>query len=963
MKEPTPTEALPALHGSTRLDDVLLRAASLEGADREAYLAEIADTDPAMAHVARERIAAAEDLSGFLERPAAQRLAGAEATQPVDGPAPAAVPVLAPEDRYELGQSLGEGGMGRVVEAHDRQLGRRVALKLLNVERAAIHDAFLREGRAQARVRHDHVLDVYDAGELHGQPFLSMRHVAGGTTLGEVAPTLSLEHRIRLLIQVAEGLHAAHRQGLLHRDVKPANVLVEEEPDGQLSALVSDFGIATDLEDPAWLAEEAAGTPHYMAPECLTGSTADRRSDVYSLGVTMYKLLAGALPFGGPMTLDVLRQTVHDEPPPPRRDNPDLPAEVEAIILRCMARDPSERYASARAVAEDLQRFLDGEVVEAYAAGLAYRLTRFVLRHRVLVGMAAALVASLLVASVAVTIFALRADAARQRAELRQSQAEELIRFMVVDLQEELEPVSRLAVLDDVASAATEYFAAVPEEELSEDELLRRSRMLYQLGNLRIQQGDLSAAAEPLEESLALNRRLYELAPSDPERLFELGQSWFWVGLVAWERGDVDVARGPFEEYLEVSKRLVEMDPENLDWQLEFSYAQSNLGSLLQAEGKLEAALAHFKESLKIKEHLVLAVPTNKSWTSDLADSHNTVALVLSFLGRAGEARQHYERELTLRQDLLADEPENRLVQSALATTHAYLSKALGALDELERAQEHAQAAHRLLSELMEHDPDNSLTRFKLFWAYLDLGRLAFARGDVAAGEAQWRTAESLLERLPATKDGTVARGALAYHFALAHRARGDSRGRGEVLSALEIFEGLASAQRLDPEAVRWRGWSYLLLASLETSPAAAGAALERAVAILASVPASSVSQSDDPRCLHWARDVSPADDLLAAAGVVPLDPLFCGLLAESPSPPSPLPPTLRTHPGRGAPPTRPARHPPSTIEEGRGRPLPGRVRRVGRERVGVRGLALVGQRRNPASYVARAAAVRTPCS
>ncbi len=349
------------------------------------------------------------------------------------------------------------------------------------------------------------MLEIYDSGELAGQPFIAMRHIAGGT-LAEAGPALPLERKVRLLAQVAEGLHAAHREGLLHRDVKPSNVLVDETPDGELTALVTDFGLATELEDAGQMAADAvAGSPQYIAPERLGGaaSKVDRRSDVYSLGVTLYRLLTGEVPFPGQNTVEILHHVVHHELPPPRRHLPSLPAELEAIILRCTAREPEQRYASARAVAADLERYLDGEVVEAYAAGLAYRLTRFVLRNKLLAGVATAAAAALAVASVAVAVFALRADAARQRSELRQGQAEELIRFMVVDLRQKLESLGRLDVLGDVGDAATEYFAAVPAAELSEAELLRRSRMLYQIGDVRIRQG-----LRPEQRAVALSTRL-----------------------------------------------------------------------------------------------------------------------------------------------------------------------------------------------------------------------------------------------------------------------------------------------------------------------------------------------------------------------------------------------------------------------------------------------------------------------
>jgi len=881
----------------TRLDEILLDAAVLEEQERRDYIHELAATEPILAEIARHRLAAAEKLSGsFLERPAAERLQGAGGAEPPAAELPGGPdPVPSPEERYEIGECLGRGGMGRVVEAHDRWLGRRVALKFLTSDDPAIRALFLREARAQARVRHEHVLEIYDSGVLAGQPFLSMRHVGGGS-LGEVAPKLSLEHKVKLFIQVAEGLQAAHREGLLHRDVKPSNVLVEETADGDLVAYVSDFGIAADLTEPDGLAGTAvAGSPHYIAPERLDGAGAvDRRSDLYSLGVTMYRLLTGSLPYSGPLTIDVLRQTVCADPPPPRERQPNLPTELEAIVLRCLARDPAERYASARSVAEDLARFLDGEVVEAYAAGLAYRLTRFVLRYRLLVGMAALAVVALTAASIAVWIFALRADAARERAERRQAQAEELIGFMVGDLQEKLEPVSRLAVLDDVAHAASDYFVAVPEDELSEGELLRRSRMLYQLGDLRIRQGNLAGATAPLRDSLALNRRLHRLAPDDPERLFELGQSWYWVGFVAWERGSLAEARDAFEEYLAISRRLTRIDPDRPDWQLELSYAHSNLGSVLQAEGRLAEALARFEESLVIKQRLVRGAPESRTWRSDLAASHNTVGVVLLLLDRPDEAWKHLERELALREALLAEEPENRRYQSALATSHAYLAKHLAGVGELERSREHAEAGRDLLNRLAEHDPDDSAVQNKRFWIHIELGRLAFARGEVASAEREWRTARAIAERhLTAVGKQTSihqrrAQAALAYHYALAGVARDDPRVRSDLRAAFERLESPVEELSADSQGARWWGWSYLLLSSLEPEPAAARVALERAVRLLegtASQGGTAAPGASDPECLEWEPDLQgdlgSEGALRHAARDAPLDPLLCRLLNE----------------------------------------------------------------------------------
>ena len=857
-----------------RLGEAVLAAAGLDGDERETYLRDLAAADADLSAQVRRRLAAAEGLSdSFLAGPAAARLA-AGPEEPEERAQGAALPA---GERYELGKCLGEGGMGRVFLAFDRQLGRPVALKLLHHDDPAILRLFLGEARAQARVQHDHVLEIYDSGELLGRPFISMRYVAGGT-LAEAGAHLSLERKVRLLIQVAEGLHAAHREGLLHRDVKPSNVLVERTPDGDLKALVTDFGLATEIGEAESTPDAAvAGSPHYIAPERLGGSPAavDRRADVYSLGVTMYRLLTGEVPFSGQDTVAVLRQVLHHDLPPPRQRLPTLPVELEAIILRCTARDPGQRYASARAVAKDLERYLDGEVVEAYAAGLAYRLTRFVLRNKLLAGVMAAAAAGLLVASVAVAVFALRADAARQRAELRQGQAKELVRFLVVDLYEKLESLGRLDVLDSAGDAAAKYFAAVPAEELSEAELLRRSQMLYRIGDVRIRQGDLAGAAAPMEQSLALARRLAALEPDDGERLFALGQSQYWVGYVHWQQGDLAAARKPFEDYLGTSRRLVEKEPGNPKWRRELSYAHSNLGSLLEAEGRLDGALAQFLATLAIDEELAAAEPADRDARSELAATHNTVGVVLQDLGRWDEASGHLRREFDIRKSLLAAEPASFALRDDFGTSRNRLGIHLSLLGEWPAAAEHFAAARALFTALVAHDPANASWRFKLALSHLHSGRVAYARGDPAKAEASFRAERRILDELltraaPHAWRRTQAIG--LYHLALLQAARG-APDRAGLRGAVKTLEELAALRPTDRDVHRWLSQSYELLGSLDGSPAAARADFARAEKAIAPFARGSrdgrvlAPWAVALRCLGRAGEARPLEETLAVSG------------------------------------------------------------------------------------------------
>ncbi|HPC82191.1 MAG TPA: protein kinase [Thermoanaerobaculaceae bacterium] len=307
-------------------------------------------------------------------------------------------------DRYELVSLIGRGGMGRVFRARDPRLGRFVAIKLLRHDEPELAARFLREAQAQARVEHPAICRVYEVGEASGQPYIAMQLI-DGASLRERAAELSLEQKLLVVREVALALHEAHRNGLVHRDVKPGNILLERGEEGEWRSYVVDFGLAREVEQPGTTLPGALmGTAAYMSPEQACGDlqALDRRTDVYSLGATLYELLSGVPPFTGRTDVEVLMKVVSEEPEPLRRRLPHLPRDVETIVQTCMAKEPSRRYPSARALADDLQRFLDGEPIAARPASVAYRLGRKIAKHRVVAGVvAAALVVAVAAAGVA----------------------------------------------------------------------------------------------------------------------------------------------------------------------------------------------------------------------------------------------------------------------------------------------------------------------------------------------------------------------------------------------------------------------------------------------------------------------------------------------------------------------------------------------------------------------------------
>jgi sugar lactone lactonase YvrE len=289
---------------------------------------------------------------------------------------------VAPEMRYELGELLGSGGMATVHRATDQVLARTVALKFLRDEGPAAIARFQREARAQARVDHPHICRVYEVGELRGRPFISMQLIEGAT-LATVAAEMTVERKVETMRLVALAVQAAHDAGLIHRDLKPTNILVEKGEAGW-KPFITDFGIAREASEPGLtVTGQVLGTPQFMAPEQALGKkgAVDARTDVYALGATLYAILAGVPPFTGGNVSEVLLRVVEGDPPSLRTRDASIPVPLETIVMRCLSTRPEDRYATARALADDLGRFLAGASLEARRPGFLPRLRKMVRKH------------------------------------------------------------------------------------------------------------------------------------------------------------------------------------------------------------------------------------------------------------------------------------------------------------------------------------------------------------------------------------------------------------------------------------------------------------------------------------------------------------------------------------------------------------------------------------------------------
>ncbi|HVR86745.1 MAG TPA: serine/threonine-protein kinase [Planctomycetota bacterium] len=271
---------------------------------------------------------------------------------------------------YVLVKQIGKGGMGAVWKAWDKKLTRWVAIKFLLVSEEEDIARFQREAKLAARLRHPNIAPIYEVGEAPAtqagdqtRHYLAMEYIDGQTM--SAATNLPIPEILDLFMKVAQGIEAAHKAGVVHRDLKPANVMLTSDK----WPYVMDFGLAKAIQAESSLSVSGAvmGTPAYMPPEQAQGQLdkIDGQSDVYSLGATIYAVLCKKQPFTGQTPMEILMKVCKDEPPSLKSHNPDIPDEVEKIVLKAMAKDKSDRYATAQALADDIKRYLSNQEIEA----------------------------------------------------------------------------------------------------------------------------------------------------------------------------------------------------------------------------------------------------------------------------------------------------------------------------------------------------------------------------------------------------------------------------------------------------------------------------------------------------------------------------------------------------------------------------------------------------------------------
>ena len=700
---------------------------------------------------------------------------------------------------YRLLHQIGEGGGGVVYLAEQSQpLQRQVALKIikLGMDTRAVVARFEAERQVLAMMDHPGIAKVFDAGSTPtGRPYFVMELVRGIKITDYCAQCrLTLEERIRLFIQVCHAIQHAHSKGVIHRDIKPSNILVTLH-EGAALAKVIDFGVAKATQGRAGdhtqftAFDQFVGTPAYMSPEqTYPGSGAvDAQSDIYALGVLLYELLTGCLPFDGNAASDsqiaAIKQRIRgDEPQRPsqklRTLSPEqaanaaarvrvplaqlskhLQGELDWIVLRCLEKEPGRRYASATELAQDLERHLRNEPVLARPQTALYSLAKFARRHRALVGMFAVFVLFLVGATVVSTWLAVRARQAEQRAQIEAASREQVINFLRDDLlaqagpNEQPEPDVKLrTVLDRAAAKARERFV---------DQPLIEANVQHTLATTYDALGAYATAREHHERALELRRK--QLGADHPETL----QSQALLVSIM-------IAESSYEQAEPLALETLDRMTEALGAEHSDTLAHAgNVALLLYQRGKFEQMVSLLEEILPIQQR------TLGEAHEETMSTMNNLAIGYRNQGKYREASQLHAQELAISRKAFGSEhPSTLTSMNNLANTYSDL----GRFDEAMALNREAFEISRRIAG--EDHPETLIIRHNLATNYRELGDLKTAermqtetvelsRRTIGADHTNTLRAENLLgsiyrdrgklEAAAMLQAGVVERAAKAY--------------------------------------------------------------------------------------------------------------------------------------------------------------------------------------------------------
>jgi eukaryotic-like serine/threonine-protein kinase len=762
-----------------RVADLFTAALDRDPAARAALLSQATRDDPSLAAEVEALLASEQKAGDFLSTPALSPTLGAVLAAP--GPSLEGRQI----GPYRVLGEIGHGGMGTVYRAvrEDDQYRKQVAIKLVRGghDTASVLRRFKSERQILANLEHPNIARLIDGGRTEeGWPYFSMEYVEG-QSIDRHCAALGVRETIEVFRTVCAAVQYAHQRLVIHRDLKPSNILVST--DGVPKLL--DFGVAKLLDaDVAGSADATASTvgplmtPEYASPEQVRGEAVTTASDVYSLGVLLYELLAGkrAYEVSTRAPAEVIRVVCHETPAPPsavagRPRSHQLAGDLDTIVLKAIRKEPGRRYATVGELSEDLHRHLAGLPVLARRDTFRYRSSKFVRRHKAAVVVAGLLALSLMGGVVATARQARIAEAHRARAERRFNDVRKLahsLLFEVHDAIADLPGSTRARQL--LVKRGLEYLDSLAGEAAGDVGLQRELAQAYEkLGDLQgklnaSNLGDTSGARVSYGKAMAIRESLAASHPADPEVLLDLSQSCSRQGEMRWTAGDLAGAAESHEKAARIAQQLLAKSPDDALFKRRLAVASAQRGQALAASGHFAAGLDQVRKGLALLEALAAASPSDTEAQARVAVvSDMTAGILVEMSADTAPVLAALQRSLGINERLSAAEPQNVRFRHDVAVSHNWMGDLLVRTGDQAGALASYRKAIAILESVSAADPSNESYRSHLAVIRTQAATIVAKTGDPTEALRELHEAQAVLEPLGrADPSNQQIRGSLA---------------------------------------------------------------------------------------------------------------------------------------------------------------------------------------------------------
>jgi eukaryotic-like serine/threonine-protein kinase len=708
--------------------------------------------------------------------------------------------------RYRVLRPHAKGGLGAVFVALDSELHREVALKQIleqHADDSMSRQRFVLEAEVTGGLEHPGIVPVYGLGTYaDGRPYYAMRFIRGDSLKeaierfhGNMAlkndpgrRSLEVRNLLRRFVDVCNAIEYAHSRGVLHRDIKPGNVIVGKHGE----TLVVDWGLAktTGRADPEMgertlmpssssgstdtLPGSALGTPAYMSPEQARGDLEHLgpRSDVYSLGATLYCLLTGKPPLENKDAGAMLRAAQMGDFPPPRKLDATIDGPLEAVCLKAMALKPEDRYATPRSLADDIERWMADEPVTAWREPLGRRMRRWGRRHRTLVAAAAvALVVTALALLSGTLLIGRQRTAAIKQRDLARGNLEQARK-----------------IVDDMYTKVSESLTDQAGMDAYQREILEKAMQFYE------------GVALPQSDA--------------PELRYEAGRSSFRVAEIRFKFNQPDAAEPAYLRAISLFSPLAGDYPDRPDYSQAHAGTLNSLALLYTSTGRLEQAEATFAQAAAIRRTLISAHPRDPAYRAGLARIENSLAVNYKQMNRRDDAEAAFNRAAALDREILKDHPDDRLIRAHLAKVLINLGASFNPETrrlEIESAYTEALA---ILRKLIKEQPQTVEFRSELAAGLMSLGALYAATGRPDQAEAANEQAVTMRQRLvedhPDRAEFALDLGLSYYSMAYMKSWKKDHRATYEWASrAIQVFDASLRDQPRRSDIEELLGFGY----------------------------------------------------------------------------------------------------------------------------------------------------------